>query len=186
MSRLTPPVNDNDHIRGLPSAGITLVEFGDFQCSSCASAYPEIKEVQRVLGKELRFVYRHFPMSNIHAYAFSAAVAAEAAGKQNKFWQMHDMIFERQVLLSEYALLEFAEDLGLNMRTFRNDLADESLPAKVEYDFESGVMSGVNGTPSFYINGFKYNGSPDYPSLLNAIVGQSSRIKDSEFVEDLF
>ena len=187
MSILTPPVNENDHVRGLPNARITLVEYGDFQCTTCASAYPEVREVQKVLGKELRFVFRHFPMSNIHELAFSAAVAAEAAGRQNKFWQMHDMIFERQILLSEYALLEFAEDLGLNMKTFRNDLEDNSLAEKVEYDFESGVMSGVNGTPSFYINGYKYNGPPDYSSLLNAIIEQSpGKVKDQEIIEDLF
>jgi protein-disulfide isomerase len=114
-------------------------------------------------------VYRHFPLSEIHPYAFPAAIAAEAAARQRHFWAMHDMIFENQSVLSEYALIEFATTLRLNMTTFKADLQDPALAEKVESHFESGVRSGVNGTPSFFINGFKYNGGYDFDSLSRAI-----------------
>jgi len=169
MPKLTPPVNKMDHIDGLPGASIELVEYGDYQCPHCAAAHPVVKEIKNAFGKDLKFVFRHFPLSTVHPMALPAAIAAEAADRQQRFWLMHDLIYENQEQLSEYALLEYAKALRLNMATFRMDLQDASLAEKVESHFESGVRSGVNGTPSFFINGYKYNGTYDYDSLFGAI-----------------
>ena len=168
-TRLKPPVNEKDHIKGTPDAPIELVEFGDYQCPHCAAAYPILKAIERAYGKDLKFVFRHFPLSEIHQYAQAAAIAAEAAGQQGKFWQMHDIIFERQPELSVGSLLDFAEELGLNMMKLKKDMTDKTIVGKIEADFESGVRSGVNGTPSFFINGHKYNGVYDFDSLAAAI-----------------
>ena len=169
MSKLIPPVNEHDHILGPRNAAITLVEYGDYQCPHCGAAHPIVKEIRSNFSKNLRFVFRHFPLTNVHELAFPSALAAEAAGRQGRFWEMHDMIFEHQPELSEYALLEFARLIGLNMATFKMDLQDQAVADKVESDFESGVRSGVNGTPSFFINGHKHNGAYDYASLVTAI-----------------
>lgn len=167
--KLIPPVNADDHVQGLPDASIELVEYGDYQCPHCGMAHPVVKKIQKAFEDKLKFVFRHFPLTNIHPYAFPAAVAAEAAGRQHKFWQMHDIIFERQAELSDEAIFEFARDIGLNPEVFRRDLSDRLLTEKVEENFNSGVRSGVNGTPSFFINGYKYNGNYDYASLYSAI-----------------
>ena len=169
MPKLTPPVNKEDHIQGSPTARTTLVEYGDFQCPYCGLAYPVIKNLQKEFGKKLRLVFRHFPLSNSHPMALSAAIASEAAARQERFWEMHDMIYEQQAILSPYAFIEFATELGLNMAQFKMDLQDKTLAETVESHFESGVRSGVNATPSFYINGYKYNGGYDYDSLYIAI-----------------
>ena len=169
MAKLTPPINKNDHVQGPANSVVTLVEYGDYQCPHCGAAFPIVKQIQKAFVKSLRFAFRHFPLSNVHEYAFAAAVAAEAAGRQGKFWEMHDMIFERQSLLNEYALLDFAMEVGLKIPAFKMDLQDPKLREKVETDFESGVRSGVNGTPSFFINGDKYNGPYDYASLASAV-----------------
>ena len=144
---------------------VELVEFGDYQCPHCGAAHPILKQIRKDFGKKLKFVFRHFPLSNVHEYALPAALAAEAAAKQHKFWEMHDMIFEHQAQLDGYALLDFALELRLNIPLFKMDIQDPALAEKVERDFESGVRSGVNGTPSFFINGYKYNGNYDYPSM---------------------
>ncbi|HKB43034.1 MAG TPA: DsbA family protein [Chitinophagaceae bacterium] len=169
MPKLTQPINKDDHIQGPANARITLVEYGDFQCPYCGMAYPIIKNIQAEFGKKLRFVFRHFPLPDAHPMALPAAIASEAAARQQRFWEMHDMIYERQSALSSYAFAEFATELDLNITQFKMDLQDEILAEIVESHFESGIRSGVNGTPSFYINGYKYNGSNDYDSLYIAI-----------------
>jgi protein-disulfide isomerase len=156
---LRPPVSTKDHIQGNPEAIIELVEYGDSQCPYCGRAYPIIKIIQERLRDDLKFVFRHFPLSEIHEYAKTAVVAAEAAAKQGEFWLMHDIIFENQTSLSELALLGFAKMTGLDIKRFENVLNNEKLIQKVEEDFESGLLSGVNGTPTFFINGKKYTGS---------------------------
>ena len=158
MSQLKPAVNSNDHIQGENTAPLELVEYGDYQCPHCGRAYPIIKKMQRSFGDDLKFVFRNFPLSEIHPDAFNAAVAAEAAGLQQKFWQMHDIIFENQRALDFESLFFYAKKIGLDLESFKNDIQKNSLITKVEQDFESGVRSGVNGTPSFFINGKKYNG----------------------------
>lgn len=169
MAKLTPPINKNDHVQGSPDGIVTLVEYGDYQCPHCGAAFPIVKQIQKTFVKNLRFAFRHFPLSNVHKYAFPAALAAEAAGRQGKFWEMHDMLFERQSMLNEYAFLEFAEEVGLRIPAFKMDLQDPTLVEKVEADFESGMRSGVNGTPSFFINGNKHDGPFDYATLALAI-----------------
>jgi protein-disulfide isomerase len=158
MSQLKPAVNSNDHIQGENTAPLELGEYGDYQCPHCGRAYPIIKKMQRSFGDDLKFVFRNFPLSEIHPDAFNAAVAAEAAGLQQRFWEMHDIIFENQRALDFESLFFYAKKIGLDLERFKNDIQKNSLITKVEQDFESGVRSGVNGTPSFFINGNKYNG----------------------------
>lgn len=159
---LKPPVNnDTDHVQGFKSAPIELVEYGDYQCPHCGRAYPIIKRIQEKFKDDIRFVFRNFPLSEIHPQATQAAVAAEAAGRQGKFWEMHDIIFENQQNLARHAILEYAQKIELELTKFEEDLADPVLLEKVESDFESGVRSGVNGTPTFFINGTKYVDSWD-------------------------
>ncbi|PZR25265.1 MAG: disulfide bond formation protein DsbA [Citrobacter freundii] len=156
---LKPAVSEKDHIQGNPSAQIELVEYGDYQCPHCGHAYPIIKEVQQALGDQLKFVFRNFPLAEIHPYARLAAVATEAANRQGKYWEMHDIIFENQQNLHFTHLVEYAKRLGLDIDQFKADLDDPDLMEIVESDFESGVRSGVNGTPTFFVNGHKYSGN---------------------------
>jgi protein-disulfide isomerase len=158
VTQLKPAVNSNDHIQGKNNAPLELVEYGDYQCPHCGRAYPIIKNLQRSFGTNLKFVFRNFPLSEAHPDAFNAAVAAEAAGLQHKFWEMHDIIFENQQALDFESLFLYAKTIGLDIERFKNDIQKNELSTKVEQDFESGVRSGVNGTPSFFINGKKYNG----------------------------
>ena len=157
MAKLRPAVNSNDHIQGENTASLELVEYGDYQCPHCGRAYPIIKDLQQSFGDDLKFVFRNFPLSEIHPDAFTAAVAAEAAGLQDKYWEMHDIIFENQQALDLESLFLYAKAIGLDVKRFKNDIQKNELADKVEQDFESGIRSGVNGTPSFFINGRKYN-----------------------------
>jgi len=158
MKQLTPPVNSGDHIFGNPNAPIALVEYGDYECPYCGRAYPIVKDIKRQLGKHIKFVFRNFPLSRIHPHALSAAVATEAAGLQGKFWEMHDIVFENQEALDAERILLFASKTGLDIERFKNDIQQNSLIVKVEKDFESGIRSGVNRTPTFFINGEKFDG----------------------------
>lgn len=164
-NQLKPAIGSGDHVWGQPAAIVEMVEYGDYQCPYCGRAYPIIKSIQEKLGDDLRFVFRNFPLSKIHRHAFTAAVATEAAARQGKFWDMHDIVFENQQALEVEELFKLAEAIGLNVEQFRNDIQDEQLVSKVEGDFESGVRSGVNGTPTFFINGKKYEGSWEEETL---------------------
>ena len=165
-SLLIQEVNEKDQLQGNPDAAIELVEYGDYQCPHCGRAYPIIKKIQKALGNNIKFVFRNFPLSNMHPDAASAAAAAEAAGVQGKFWEMHDTIFEHQNKLSEDDLYLYAEKLGLNVEQFQNDMLSEKIISKIEDDFESGMRSGVNGTPSFFVNGEKYSNDWEYEPFL--------------------
>ena len=170
MSKLKPPVSDKDHQTGNLDAAVTLVEYGDYQCPHCGHAHPLLKRLLKEKGKSFRFVFRNFPLQESHPAAFMAALAAEAAARQGKFWEMHDTIFENQQDLHGSSFIKFAEKLGLDIKTFSADWDSKDLAAKVEADFESGIRSGVNGTPSFFLNGNKldsYDGT--YESLAEAI-----------------
>jgi len=156
---LKPPVSIKDNIHGSADAIIEVVEYGDYQCPYCGQAYPIVKYIQKKFRDELRFVFRNFPLSKIHPQAVMAAVASEAAARQGRFWEMHDIIFENQIRLHRTALIEYALLIGLDEQQFVNDLTDETLSKKVESDFESGLRSGVNATPTFFINGEKYTDS---------------------------
>jgi protein-disulfide isomerase len=156
---LTPPVSERDHIAGPDDAPATLVEYGDYECPYCGMAHPVVKRAQRELGKQLRFVFRNFPLGEAHPHAQIAAQAAEAAGAQGRFWEMHDMIFEHQDALEVEDLLGYAASLGLDADQIRRDLEAGTYVKRVRDDFRSGVKSGVNGTPTFFVNGVRYDGS---------------------------
>jgi protein-disulfide isomerase len=153
MSKLKPAVNSADHHQGNINASITLVEYGDFQCPYCRRAHPLVKRLLRERANDLLFVFRNFPLRKIHPHAYISAVTAEAAGKQGKFWEMHDLIFENQNKLTTNYLLSLAEDIGLDLAQFAKDSKSEEILDKIERDFESGIHSGVNQTPTFFLNG---------------------------------
>jgi protein-disulfide isomerase len=156
--QLTPPVSERDHIAGPDDAPVTLVEYGDYECPYCGMAYPIVKAAQQRLGDQLRFVFRHFPLREIHPHAEHAAEAAESAGAQGKYWPMHDKIFEHQDALEDDDLIAYTASLGLDTNRVAEDLANKTYAKRVREDFRSGVRSGVNGTPTFFINGERYNG----------------------------
>ena len=156
---LTPPVSEQDHIAGPKTAPVTLVEYGDYECPYCGMAHPVVKRAQRELGNQLRFVFRNFPLAEAHPNARLAAQAAEAAGAQGKFWEMHDMLFEHQQALEAEDIIGYAESLKLDVARFTEDLKAGTYAKRVREDFRSGVKSGVNGTPTFFVNGSRYDGS---------------------------
>ncbi len=157
--RLTPPVGERDHVAGPDDALVTLVEYGDYECPHCGRAHPVVKAVQRELEGQLRFVFRHFPLAEAHPHALLAAQSAEAAGAQSRFWEMHDMIFEHQDALEPGDILGYAKLLGLDIARFESALESGAFVKKVRDDFRSGVKSGVNGTPTFFVNGVRYDES---------------------------
>jgi protein-disulfide isomerase len=168
---LAEPVSTEDHMQGPLTAPVTLVEYGDYECPACGAAYPILKEVKKRMGNRLCFVFRNFPLSEMHRHAFAAAVAAEAAGAQGKFWEMHDTLYENQRTLSDRAIQSYAETLRLDIERFTEDTNSETFSARVKNDFQTGLMSGVNGTPSLFINGERYDGARDFESLLNVLQG---------------
>ncbi len=167
---LTLPVSEGrDHVQGPADAGVTLIEYGDYECPYCGAAYPIIKEVQTRMGERLRFVFRNFPIATSHPHAEQAAEAAEAAAAQGRFWEMHDLLYENQKLLRDEDLRGYAEKLELDVDLFDRELVEHVHAARVHEDFMSGVRSGVNGTPTFYINGVRYDDSHDLETLLAAL-----------------
>ena len=168
-SKLTIPVAENDHAQGPADAPVTLVEYGDYECPYCGRAYPIVKRLQEAMGPRLRFVFRNFPLNTIHKHAGMAAQAAEAAAAQGKFWEMHDILYEHQDTLADHDLNEFALKLGLEIYKFEADLSSERFAKRVSDDFRGGVRSGVNGTPTFFINGERYDGAHGYDALLAAL-----------------
>src|SRR5438477_11364403 len=174
---LTPPVGERDHVTGPATAPVTLVEYGDFECASCRKAWPMVKELQRRLGDKLRFVFRNFPVTKIHPNAQHAAEAAEAAAAQGAFWPMHDRLFERQFALEDDNLIEYAQELGLDAARLERELAAHTYKPKVRDDFMSGVRSGVNGTPTFFINNVRHDQAWDVEALLAALEGVSEGVR---------
>jgi len=166
---LTLPVGSRDHSEGPADAAVTLVEYGDYECPHCGMAYPIIKEVQRRMGKQLRFVFRNFPIPDNHPHAIHAAEAAEAAGAQDRFWPMHDVLYEHQQKLRDRDLVEHAQALGLDAERFQRELVAHVHLPRVQEDVTSGVESGVRGTPTFFINGAKYAASWDADTLTEAL-----------------
>jgi protein-disulfide isomerase len=171
---LTMPVSeDRDHIQGPAAAPVTLVEYGDYECPYCGAAYPIIKEVQARAGDTLRFVFRNFPITTSHPHAERAAEAAEASAAQERFWEMHDLLYENQSRLEDQHLRGYAESLGLDTEQFDKELAEHVHAARIREDFMSGVRSGVNGTPTFYINGVRHDDSYE-PEILLAAVARAA------------
>jgi len=167
---LTMPVTeDRDHIQGRADAAVTLVQYGDYECPYCGAAYPIVKEVQARIGERLRFVFRNFPISTSHPHAERAAEAAEAAAAQDKFWQMHDILYENQRRLNDDDLRAYAERPQLDVDRFDKEMEEHVHAGRVHEDFMSGVRSGVNGTPTFYINGVRHDDSYETEILLDAL-----------------
>jgi protein-disulfide isomerase len=175
-SLATPVDDERDHVAGPESAPVTLVEYGDYECPYCGQAYPIVKSLQEALGDELRFVFRNFPLADAHPHAEHAAEAAESAAAQGSFWEMHDMLFENQEQLDDEALVGYGEQLGLDAAQIARDLEDGAHEARIREDFRSGVRSGVNGTPSFFVNGVRYDGNWTSPhEFLDALRSAASR-----------
>ena len=167
----TLPMPDRDHIQGPIDAPIKLVEYGDYECPYCGRAYPIVKEIQERLGSRLCFAFRNFPLANMHPHAEHAAEAAEAAHAQGRFWEMHDLLYENQDALEDEDLARYASDLGLDARRLLSDIQTEAYASRIREDFRSGAHNGVNGTPSFFIDGVRYDGNYDVEHLLAALTG---------------
>jgi protein-disulfide isomerase len=167
-SQLAVPVTADDHISGPENATVTLVEYADYECPYCGAAEPSVQGVRRALADTLRFVFRNFPVIEAHPHAAQAAAAAEAAGLRGKFWQMHDLLFQNQQALDAGSLLVYAAEIGLDIDQFSNDIQSDTVLERIRRDIEGGVRSDVEGTPTFFINGLKYEGPWDYESLLTA------------------
>ncbi|MFZ0317871.1 MAG: thioredoxin domain-containing protein [Candidatus Sulfotelmatobacter sp.] len=169
MSKLSIAVNGEDHLAGDPSAECSLVEYGDYQCPYCGEAYPIVKRIQKHFGERLLFVFRNFPLSQMHPWAEQAAEVAEFAGAKGKFWKMHDLLYENQESLGDALFLKLTETLELSPSQLETVTEEQTYRARVRADFAGGVRSGVNGTPTFFINGERHNGPLDFDSLRKAI-----------------
>lgn len=168
-TRLALPVDPaRDHIRGPAGAAVTLLEYADFECPSCRDAHEVIGEVLAEAGDEVRFVFRNFPLTALHPHAQRAAEAAEAAGAQGDFWEMHDLLFEQE-RLDDRIIVTLAHSLGLDLDRFGRSLTTRAHAARVRADVQSGVNSGVSSTPSFFINGLLHEGPWDRDALLAAL-----------------
>ena len=167
---LVPPVNEEDHQAGHDDAPVTLVEFGDYQCPYCRSAYPVVEAVRLRLGNQLRFVWRQFPLEQVHPLARQAAEASEAAGAQAAFWAMHEALLSDPMRLESDDLIQHARDNGIDEYRFRGELQDHTYAPEVDADIDSGIRSGVPGTPTFFVNGRMYDGPRDVEGMTDALI----------------
>lgn len=184
-TKLSIPVGEKDHFLGPDDAPVTLVEYGDLECPYCRQVNPVIRELRSRLGRRVRYVFRHFPIRSTHIHAQLAAEATEAAGAQGKFWEMQELLLEHQEALDETHLIQYATDLDLDLDRFKRDLDEHVYAEKVREDFHGGIRSGVNGTPTFFINGVRYDGAWDLESLVDAIekpLGVQVRMLAQDFV----
>ncbi|WP_156032903.1 thioredoxin domain-containing protein [Prevotella sp. 10(H)] len=151
-------INKKDHIKGNENASVEILEYADYQCPYCRDAYFILKKLQNEFGQDIKFVFRNFPLTELHQYALHAALAAESAALQGKFWEMHDILLEQQENLQDEDILKYAQEIGLDITKFKHDFESDEVFNKVEADFESAEEYGVNATPTIYINGEKYKG----------------------------
>ncbi len=172
---LAEPVSARDHVWGTVDAPITLVEHGDYECPYCGAAYPVVKDLQQQLGDQLCFVFRHFPLPEMHPHAEHAAEAAEAAGAQGKFWEMHDTLYTHQDALADRDLLAHAAAIGLDVERFSRELTSRAYAGRVREDVISGMRSGVDGTPTFFVNGRRHDGPDTRDALLRAMGVRAAR-----------
>jgi len=172
-NRLLVPISEQDHIQGLASASVVLVEYGDYQCPTCGEAHQLIKAIQQQLN-DLCFVFRHFPQPQIHPYAQRAAEAAQAAAAQGQFWQMHDILFTHQQELGNDHLVEYANNLGLDIPQFLQDISSQVHIERINQDIESGLHSGVTAAPALFINEIRYIGRWNIDQLMAAIITVSN------------
>jgi protein-disulfide isomerase len=166
---LAVPVNQTDHFVGPESARVTLVEYGDFECPNCGQAYPAVKMLLKHFEHRVRFVFRQFPLTEVHPHAELAAEAAEAAGAQHKFWPMHDLLFEHQRHLKPKDLRHYAEQLELDLERFDYELNDQVYRQRVNEHAQGGERSGVRGTPTFFVNGEIVDVSFGFDHLFQAV-----------------
>jgi protein-disulfide isomerase len=157
-ARLAVPVGVDDHVLGSEDARLTLVEYGDYECPYCAQALLVVRELRQTFGGDLRYVFRNMPLADLHPHAERAAEAAEAVGLQGRFWAMHDLLFENQSDLTDTALLRYAAEAGADARAVAEALTAGTAGARIEQEVEGGIRSGVNGTPTFFVNGVRYDG----------------------------
>jgi protein-disulfide isomerase len=168
--KLKNVVSQQDHTAGAQDAPVTLLEYGNFECIHCGRVYPTIKEVRKVLGDNLRFVFRHFPTVRTHPHSLRAAEAAEAASAQGKFWEMHDQLFTHQQALEDQHLLRYAKRIGLDLERFRRDMSENTFVEQIETEYNRGLFEEqVTGTPTFYMNEERYTGATDVDGLLATI-----------------
>ncbi len=172
-TRLAVPVRERGHRQGPATAAVMLVQYGDYECPYTRQSTTVVRAIQQQLADQLRFVFRNFPLIDIHPHALHAALAAEAAASQGKFWQMHDAIFHHQHTLEDSDLARFAEALGLDMEQYTRDMMQQRHLPRIEEDVEGGERSGVQGTPTFFINGVVYRGSWEHEALLTALQAAS-------------
>src|SRR6478672_13356395 len=174
MTALTLPDPKRDHISGSADGSIKLLEYGDYECPFCGDVQPIVKEIQRRLGHDLLFAFRNFPLTNIHPHAEHAAEAAEAAGDQGNFWGMHDLLFENQAALEDEDLAAYATELDLDAKRLLREVTSSVYAARIREDFKAGVRGDVNGTPTFFMNGERYDGARDLRQMLSAMTAQGS------------
>ncbi|MGH9883616.1 MAG: DsbA family protein [Pyrinomonadaceae bacterium] len=168
--RLKNAVSERDHVSGSQTAPVTLLEYGNFECIHCGRAYPVIKNVQKLLGNNLRFAFRHFPTVQTHPHSLRAAEASEAAGAQGKFWEMHDQLFTHQEALEDHNLSSYAKRVGLDTESFSREMMANTFLKQIKADYDRSLFDEhVTGTPTFYINEVRYTGPADVESLLAAI-----------------
>jgi protein-disulfide isomerase len=168
--QLKNPVTERDHTSGSATAPVTLLEYGNFECIYCGQVYPIIKQVQNLLGDNLRFVFRHFPTVQTHPHSLRAAEAAESAAAQQKFWQMHDKLFSHQAALEDRDLSRYAKRIGLNLERFSHDMTEHSFLQQIEADYQRSLFDEhITGTPTLYLNDVRYTGATDFEGLLHAI-----------------
>ena len=160
------PVGERDHIAGPATAAVTLVEYGDYECPFCKAAEPIVAALRDAVGDHLRLVFRHFPVTNIHPHAEHAAEVAEAAGAQGKFWDLHPYLFAHQEALDDADLMQYARDLDVDAARVETELTAHVHRERVREDLTNGMQSGVRGTPTFFIDGVKYDGPPDLQAML--------------------
>ena len=172
---LAVPVSDSDRIAGPETAKVTVVEYGDFECPNCGQAYPAVKILRKHFGKRMRFVFRHFPLREVHPHAELAAEAAEAAGAQNKFWPMHDLLFENQRHLKATSLRRYAEEAALDLERFDYEMGDHVYLQRVQEHIDGGTKSGVRATPTFFVNGVVHDVSFGLERLQQAIETELGR-----------
>jgi protein-disulfide isomerase len=165
-TRLTSPLSDRDHVLGPADAPVTLVEYGDYECPYCGMAHPIVTSILQQMGDALRFAFRHFPLTRLHPHAEHAAEMAEAAGSRGEFWPMHNLLYQNQQALDDRDLIAYAAQLGIDPEWAASALLSHQFADRVRDDFMSGVRSGVNGTPTFFINGIRHDEPWDEPTLL--------------------
>ena len=169
MSTLSSPVAERDHVAGPAEARVTLVEYGDFECPHCGALHPIVQAARKAFGGNLRFVFRHFPLRSSHPHALAAAKAAEAAGEQGRFWEMHDRLYRHQAALTDADLEGHARAVGLDLERFRRSVGEREHEVRIREDLASAAESGARGTPSLFINGEPYTGPIERDEIFAAL-----------------